>query len=375
MTHKSQSALEYIMTYGWAILIIVIVAVILYSMGIFNPASSLVATVTGFPGFTGVTAVCTPTGVLVMSVGNAVGYPVFIRDINSTYNSHVYSTNVSSFVLPDQSSKVFVLHGCSNVSGARYSSSIVIQYTEPTQPLQGPYISTGTVGGTASSFSQNTVAYYDNNSYVTIPHSASFNTIWNSGRTYTLIMWMKVTRIYGGNKYLIQEVPGCTSGTASSAYNSTWFSVFEIEWVGGADTCTNTGGQSVNHYAPYNRWVMVTGILSNKSTSGHSWIAICVDQSCSNNTYTAGIPANYSDPNPYYTYVGMQDILGDVSNVQVYNFAFSGKQIQTEYALGYAGIPISANGLVAWLPMDGNANDYSGNNNNGVPTNVNWVSP
>ena len=33
---RSQSALEYMMTYGWAILIIVIVAVILYSMGIFN---------------------------------------------------------------------------------------------------------------------------------------------------------------------------------------------------------------------------------------------------------------------------------------------------------------------------------------------------
>jgi hypothetical protein len=29
---RSQSALEYMMTYGWAILIIVIVAVILYSM-------------------------------------------------------------------------------------------------------------------------------------------------------------------------------------------------------------------------------------------------------------------------------------------------------------------------------------------------------
>ncbi len=30
---RSQSALEYMMTYGWAILIIVIVAVILYSRG------------------------------------------------------------------------------------------------------------------------------------------------------------------------------------------------------------------------------------------------------------------------------------------------------------------------------------------------------
>ena len=45
---RSQSALEYMMTYGWAILIIVIVAVILYSMGIFNPSSSISSTITGF---------------------------------------------------------------------------------------------------------------------------------------------------------------------------------------------------------------------------------------------------------------------------------------------------------------------------------------
>ena len=43
---RSQSALEYMMTYGWAILIIVIVAVILYSMGIFNPSCFLIYIIT-----------------------------------------------------------------------------------------------------------------------------------------------------------------------------------------------------------------------------------------------------------------------------------------------------------------------------------------
>ncbi|MGC8533630.1 MAG: hypothetical protein ACP5MV_03330 [Candidatus Parvarchaeum sp.] len=45
---KSQSALEYMMTYGWAILVIVIVAGVLYSLGIFSPSSSLSTTITGF---------------------------------------------------------------------------------------------------------------------------------------------------------------------------------------------------------------------------------------------------------------------------------------------------------------------------------------
>ena len=55
---RSQSALEYMMTYGWAILIIVIVAVILYSMGIFNPSSSITTTSIGFSPFTVSSTVC-----------------------------------------------------------------------------------------------------------------------------------------------------------------------------------------------------------------------------------------------------------------------------------------------------------------------------
>lgn len=34
---RAQSALEYMMTYGWAIIVIVVVAVILYSMGLCIP--------------------------------------------------------------------------------------------------------------------------------------------------------------------------------------------------------------------------------------------------------------------------------------------------------------------------------------------------
>ncbi len=34
---KGQSALEYLMTYGWALLILVIVGIALYSLGVFNP--------------------------------------------------------------------------------------------------------------------------------------------------------------------------------------------------------------------------------------------------------------------------------------------------------------------------------------------------
>lgn len=45
---KAQSAMEYLMTYGWAILIVIIVAAALYALGVFNPATFAGRTSTGF---------------------------------------------------------------------------------------------------------------------------------------------------------------------------------------------------------------------------------------------------------------------------------------------------------------------------------------
>ena len=38
------------------------------------------------------------------------------------------------------------------------------------------------------------------------------------------------------------------------------------------------------------------------------------------------------------------------------------------YITGYSQVPsfVDTNGLVGWWPFDGNANDYSGNGNNGT---------
>ena len=66
---------------------------------------------------------------------------------------------------------------------------------------------------------------------------------------------------------------------------------------------------------------------------------------------------------------------GSITNVQAYSFSLSQTQITQIYDRGIGGAPISGVNLVGWWPLDGNANDYSGNNNNGVATNVNWVSP
>ena len=373
---RSQSALEYMMTYGWAILVIVIVAGVLYSLGIFSPASSLSLTVTGFSGFVGTQADCTPSGVLVLSLNDALGNPVFIKYANSTYNSKTFSSNVSETILPDSSGKILILNGCVNSSNVHFSSTVTLEYTEPGQPLPGPYISTGYITGTTSSFVQNTVSeFIVNQSQIYIPNSTTTYNMWQGG-PYTLSSWVNLTSDTASCQHypcvaLIQVEFGCTSGVQDFAANSSGFWTNELEWNVTHTSCAS-GQTSPSIFVPFDKWALITGIFGYNSSSSSYYVEICVDAKCDENPYTLDHPG-YQGTGA--TAIGAYQLSGRIANVQLYSFALSHNQIQTMYDEGYAGIPPTTNGLVAWYPLDGNANDYSGNNNNGVATNVQWVSP
>ena len=149
----SQSALEYMMTYGWAILIIVIVAAGLYSLGIFNPSSSAGTTVMGFSGLGTVTAQCSSGGFELL-LGNSLGVTINITAIKVVQSNQI-STQVfpsrtalpNNFLISPQSSSEFiVLNVCPN-STSRFSAQVSVNYTEPGQVFSGTYVSTGTVTG------------------------------------------------------------------------------------------------------------------------------------------------------------------------------------------------------------------------------------
>ena len=366
---RSQSALEYMMTYGWAILIIVIVAVILYSMGIFNPSSSISVTITGFQQTPISSVICTPTGVLVVSVEDVTGNLINITAVNSTVNGKTATTNPNQLINPGNSARVLILGGCSNISNTHFSSQIKITYKEPGQPLPGPYISTGSISGTSSSFSQNTVANMTNQSSITVPGTNSTAKIWNGGHAYTLVMWVNIEHSYGRCGYpcsdLFQTNQGGTSGLEQDPYNATGYQINLLEWN------LSAAQGSPYQYVPYGKWELITGIFKYNS-EGNAWIASCVDTSCTNNSWSLNAPRVYSTPG---TILGSGQVNGKIADVQMYDTALSHNQIKILYEEGYAGIPVTVNGLIAWLSLDGNANDYSGNNNNGVTTNVNWVSP
>ncbi|MCL4399048.1 hypothetical protein M1293_00850 [Candidatus Parvarchaeota archaeon] len=85
------------------------------------------------------------------------------------------------------------------------------------------------------------------------------------------------------------------------------------------------------------------------------------------------------DPGDGYWIIGWQNCCGDrdfngsISNVQLYSSALSKTQADQLYLSGPSGSPLQNGELAGWWPLLGNANDMSGNNNNGVVNNVSFT--
>ncbi len=173
--YRAQSALEYMMTYGWAILIIVIVAVILYSMGIFNPASSITTTSTGFSPFTVSTTICTDGGLkFLLSVGPLPNSAQF-TSFKEVYIISASGTNFSGVMLKSNYSLPFnavsggtysiVVPGIScNSAGTKFTIKTVINYVEHTSAGIVSFNSSGVLAGNAAKVNINNIYVSDSGS-------------------------------------------------------------------------------------------------------------------------------------------------------------------------------------------------------------------
>ena len=65
---------------------------------------------------------------------------------------------------------------------------------------------------------------------------------------------------------------------------------------------------------------------------------------------------------------------GFISDVQIYNTSLDASQVLALYQKGIGAAPIDPNHIVGWWPLNGDVNDYSGNNNNGAATAVTYTS-
>ena len=360
LTHKSQSALEYMMTYGWAILIIVIVAGVLYSFGIFNPSSSASTTITGFSGLGVTQAACIQGGALQLQTGNALGYTVNITKLNTTGSSgQVVSIPTTIIISPSQSQSAFIPNACTSTTGASYSDQVTITYTEPGQVFSGPYFSDGKVSGKSVTSTPNLAAYVTGNGFITL---SNYNIV--ATNSYTWSFWFYPTVWPAGNNGILgQSSTGSGNPYMIEQNNATCSQRLQFSDSGGG------GGHTTYACVSLNSWQYVVGEY-NYSTGYMS-------------LYINGLLVNTSGPSItsrsaspfYFGHFFAGNYSGKLLGIQIYNVTLSSSKISRLYAEGLGGSPISNVNLMGWWPLTGNANDYSGNGNNGVPTNVQWVSP
>ena len=127
-----------------------------------------------------------------------------------------------------------------------------------------------------------------------------------------------------------------------------------------------------NVKVPLNTWSFIAGELNANGTA-----EICVNAACNSKTGTSESSLLITS-NPLC--IGFGTIVpgtpgtyfnGSIADAQIYNISLSQYQISYFYQKGIAGIPLS-NNIAAWYPLQGNANDYSGNNNIGFSINVTY---
>jgi hypothetical protein len=118
---------------------------------------------------------------------------------------------------------------------------------------------------------------------------------------------------------------------------------------------------------PLNTWTNI--VLAYNKTKANIYLNGVLDSS-----QTA------SPPNPAsFTKIGAKSWItgnfsGLMANLQIYNTTLTSPQIAALYSGGIGADPEFLNNLVGWWPLNGNANDYSGNLNNGLSTALSYVS-
>ncbi|MDE1824531.1 MAG: LamG domain-containing protein [Candidatus Micrarchaeota archaeon] len=274
--HKAQSAMEYLITYGWAILVVSVVLASLFTLGIFSTqdfapkASSGSCQVVRTSGISNLAGACTNM------VPKLVGY---FKRSSVSVGANVQST----------------LSNLNTTAGGYNTVTFWMQWVSPSA-------------------------------------------------TSAMLLDFTGYDIYYSNYF------------GFNAYNGDDYGICSPTFVSG-------------------RWYFISALFYNGVYTGKSAIYIngvnqtmaqcagAARSATASPTFAIGSEAN--SVNNYFFY-------GDIANMQIYNRSLSQGAIQALYKEGIGGAPIDLQDLVAWYQLNGDANDYSGNGYQGIPTNVIW---
>jgi len=154
---KGQGAMEYLMTYGWAILVVMIVGVVLWQLGIFGGGPGAVNTASGFGKIKPMEPSIKYTGTtLAFSIMNGVGQGVVDANISAaagdctTAASSVPQDLGSSGVMGAGEVSAESITACtSKTSGQSFSTTLTVNYVVTVAGTDITHTETGTIRGVA----------------------------------------------------------------------------------------------------------------------------------------------------------------------------------------------------------------------------------
>lgn len=184
---------------------------------------------------------------------------------------------------------------------------------------------------------------------------------------------------------IMASVPAVAPATGNSYTITMWFEpTASTNWLGVALTTTPVQAFQIGWATEYSPNGL--GWIYGTPTTQNQWSFIAVEGTVGSNGFisvnggalgdspapiTVAPWGSSSETLDFGDYTGNQyNVDGLMANIQVYNITLSQQEITNQYAAGIGAAPINLQYLVGWWPLNGNADDYSGNGNNGTPNNV-----
>lgn len=142
---RGQASLEFLLTYGWAILIIIVIALVLWQMGMFNLGGRVQPGSSGFWGVSPETEFAyRENGDLQIALGNRVGGNITINAVNVTVQGETFE-DYPGLDIPIGGKTLWSTTTKEMAAGAQYRIFVSIAYTD--KRTNEEYLSSGWIWG------------------------------------------------------------------------------------------------------------------------------------------------------------------------------------------------------------------------------------
>jgi len=370
---KGQTSLDFLMTYGWAVLLVVAVVASLFVLGVFNIGAFIGPRATGFSQLSVIAWNVNSAGDLALRLQNFAGMDINIVNIDASYGTSNYSFPITNVSIPNsKTSDTFTVGTISGLApGQYYTLPLRITYVD----LNGfNYTETGTISGTVGA------GAVPPSIRINSPHSDSLLTNWTVNVSFTVtganLSQANVSIINSSG--VVDSDSRSSPGTYTVPLSVSSDGIYNITAIAyyndGSNITANATNITVNTTAPVGlqcgdpldqegRTYILTGDVNSTSESCFDITAGGVTLDCNGSAITG--------PGSFYTGDGVS--INGHNNVTVKNCIITGFEYGIHFTgAGYGAIlnntANSNNGHGIWLYSSSNstiANNTASSNGNG----------